>query len=277
MNSSTNAANYWQEKVVLISGGSSGLGAMLARTLAAAGAKLVLGAIDAEGVEAVAASLRSTGCDAMGVWADVTQQEPVDRLVAAAIERHGRLDALLNCAGRSARGAVLETTPEQFLDLLSLNFLATVRCTRAAAPHLIQSRGHLVNIGSLAAKTAARFLGAYPASKFPVAAYSQQLRYELNPLGVHVLLVCPGPIARADAGTRYDDQSAGLPESARRPGGGVKLKGIPPERLAQQILRYCQRRKPELIMPAKARLLFAISQLSPTLGDWIIAKMTSAS
>jgi len=268
--------SYWQGKVVLISGGSSGLGAMLARTLAAAGAKLVLGAIDADGVEAVAESLRGTGCDAIGVWADVTKQEPVDRLIASAIQRHGRLDALLNCAGRSARGAVLDTTPEQFLDLLSLNFLATVRCTRAAAPHLIQSRGHLVNIGSLAAKTASKFLGAYPASKFPVAAYCQQLRYELNPLGVHVLLVCPGPIARADAGSRYDDQAAGLPESARRPGGGVKLRGISPEELARNILRYCERRRPELVMPAKARILFALSQLSPTVGDWIIGKMTSA-
>jgi uncharacterized protein len=267
---------YWQNKVVLISGGSSGLGEMLARKFAAAGAKLVLGAIDADGVESVAGSLRSAGCDAIGVWADVTQQEPVDRLIASAVERHGRLDALLNCAGRSARGEVLATTPEQFLDLLSLNFLATVRCTRAAAPHLIQAKGHLVNIGSLAAKTASKFLGAYPASKFPVAAYSQQLRYELNPQGVHVLLVCPGPIARADSGRRYDSQAAGLPESARRPGGGVKLKGISPHKLATSILRYCERRKPELVMPAKARILFALSQLSPTLGDWIIGKMTSA-
>ena len=268
--------SYWQDKVVLISGGSSGLGERLARTFAAAGAKLVLGAIDADGVEAVAGSLRGAGCDAIGVWADVTQQEPVDHLIASAVERHGRLDALLNCAGRSARGEALATTPEQFLDLLALNFLATVRCTRAAAPHLIQSKGHLVNIGSLAAKTASKFLGAYPASKFPVAAYSQQLRYELNPQGVHVLLVCPGPIARPDAGLRYDEQASGLPESARRPGGGVKLKGIPPEKLVRNILRYCERRKPELVMPAKARILFAIAQLAPTLGDWIIGRMTTS-
>jgi short-subunit dehydrogenase len=126
----------------------------------------------------------------------------------------------------------------------------------------------------LAAKSASKYLGAYPASKFPVAAYSQQLRYELHPLGVHVLLVCPGPIAREDAGSRYDDQANNLPESARKPGGGVKLKGIPPERLVAKILRYCECRKPELVMPAKARLLFAISQLSPTWGDWIMGKVT---
>ncbi len=266
---------YWTDKVVLISGGSSGLGETLARTLAAAGAKLVLGAIDAAGVESVAGSLRAAGSDAIGVWADVTQDQPVDDLIGAVTERHGRLDALFNCAGRSARGEALNTTPEQFLELLSLNFLATVRCTRAAAPHLIQSQGHLVNIGSLAAKTASKFLGAYPASKFPVAAYSQQLRYELNPRGVHVLLVCPGPIARADAGRRYDAQAAALPDAARRPGGGVRLKGLAPELLVRKILRYCELRKPELVLPAKARLLFALSQLSPALGDWIIGRMTS--
>ena len=74
----------------------------------------------------------------------------------------------------------------------------------------------MVNIGSLAAKSAARFLGAYPASKFPVAAYSQQLRYELNPQGVHVLLVCPGPIARPDAGRRTTTRR---PTCRKRPAG----------------------------------------------------------
>jgi NAD(P)-dependent dehydrogenase (short-subunit alcohol dehydrogenase family) len=265
---------YWQNKVVLVTGGSSGLGECLARTFARAGAKLVLAAIDGEGVAAVAASLREMGTEAIGVLTDVTKQADVDRLLERALEQYGRLDVLANCAGRSTRGEALATTPDQFRDLLELNFLATVRCARAAVPHLIQSRGHLINIGSLAAKTASRYLGAYPASKFPVAAYSQQLRYELNPQGVHVLLVCPGPIARPDAGRRYDQQADGLPESARRPGAGVKLRGIPPEKLTANILRYCERRKPELIMPRKARLLFAVSQLWPTFGDWIIGKMT---
>ena len=191
---------YWQDKVVLISGGSSGLGEGWRGSSQRRGPSWSWARSMPTGSSPSPLRCGIRGCDAIGVWADVTQQEPVDRLIASAVERHGRLDALLNCAGRSARGEVLATTPEQFLDLLSLNFLATVRCTRAAAPHLIQTKGHLVNIGSLAAKTASKFLGAYPASKFPVAAYSQQLRYELNPQGVHVLLVCPGPIARPEPG-----------------------------------------------------------------------------
>jgi len=89
-----------------------------------------------------------------------------------------------------------------------------------------------------------------------------------------VLLVLPGPIARSDAGSRYDDQAAGLPSGAGQPGGGIRLKGIDPAKLAQRILRACERRQPELVVPASARLLFALQQLSPRLGDWIIRKMT---
>jgi short-subunit dehydrogenase len=267
--------NYWKDKVVVITGGSSGLGRSIAGACAASGARTALAALGDPLLDQATAELQAAGCATLGIPTDITQQESVDAMIAAVLERFGRIDVLVNCAGRSTRGEVLATTPEQFQDLLELNFLATVRCTRAAAQHLIAAKGHLVNIGSLAAKTASKYLGAYPASKFPVAAYSQQLRYELNPLGVHVLLVCPGPIARPDAGRRYDEQASGLPESARKPGGGVKIKGISQEKLVANILRYCERRKPELVMPGKSRLLLAISQLSPSLGDWIIGKMTS--
>lgn len=266
--------NYWHKKVVVVTGGSSGLGRGIATACAKAGSRIVLAALGDSLLEHATEELCSTGCDAIGIPTDITQQEQVDALTAETLNKFGRVDVLFNCAGRSTRGKALETTPEDFRDLLELNFLAMVRCTRAMAPHLIEAKGNLVNIGSLAAKTASRYLGAYAASKFPVAAYSQQLRYELNPLGVHVLLVCPGPIARADAGVRYDDQAGDLPESARKPGAGVKLKGVSPEKLVANILRYCERRKPELVMPAKARLLFAISGLSPSLGDWLIGKMT---
>ena len=166
----------------------------------------------------------------------------------------------------------IETSADKFRELFELNFLSLVRCTQAAAPHLIAARGHVVNIGSLAGKSAARYLGAYPASKFPVSAYSQQLRLELGPQGLHLLLVCPGPIARLDAGQRYE--AANLPPEARQPGGGVALPGIPPEELAAKILRACERRQAELVIPGKARWLFAIAQLSPSWGDWIVRKMT---
>jgi short-subunit dehydrogenase len=182
---------------------------------------------------------------------------------------------LCNNAGLSARSAALDTTPEGFQSLLDVNFIATVRTTRAFASSLIMQRGHLVNIGSLASKVAPRFMGGYPASKHAVAAYSQQLRLELGPEGLHVLLVCPGPIRRSGAGSRYAKQSEDLPEEARQPGAGAKLRGIDPGWLAEKILVACERRKLELVAPGKVRLLLALSQLTPRLGDWLLRKATS--
>ncbi len=267
--------SYWQGKVALITGGSAGLGFAIAETLGGLGASVMLAARDGERLQAAVGRLREKGYRAAGFATDVTDSEQVDALISATIGEYGRLDMLVNNVGRSTRRNVLDTSPDEFRDLLELNFLSVVRCTQAAAPHLIESRGHVVNIGSLASKSVSKYLGAYPASKFAVAAYSQQLRLELKPQGVHVLLVCPGPIARDDAGQRYDAETGDLPESANQPGGGVKLRGIPPEKLAAKILRACERRRLELIVPARARWLFAISQLWPSLGDRIIAKMNS--
>jgi short-subunit dehydrogenase len=224
--------------------------------------------------ESATALLQQGGGDVLAVPADVTRQDDVDRLVRATIERFGRLDVLVNNVGRSMRGEALATSPEDFQASWEINFMTALRCTRAAAEHLIQSRGHIVNIGSLASKSAARFLGAYPATKSALAAWSQQLRLELADKAVHVLLVCPGPIAREDAGERYDAQSTELPASANKPGAGVKVSAISAAYLAQRIVRACEQRKLELIVPARARILFALAQLSPRLGDWLVRRMT---
>jgi uncharacterized protein len=267
--------SYWQNKIVLVTGGSSGLGRIIADAFGDAGAKLAVVGLEGEAVKRAADEMQAAGHDVLGLHADITRQEDVDRLFAQTIERFGRLDVLVNNAGRSMRGKVLDTTPDQFRDLMELNLIALVRCTRAAAPHLLKQQGHVVNIGSLAAKSAARWVGAYPATKFAVAAYSQQLRLELGPQGLHVLLVCPGPIQRKDARLYPLAGLEDIPESARAPGAGVQVQGILPEQLAAKILQACERRRPELVIPGKARLLFAISQLWPRLGDWIVRRKTS--
>lgn len=264
----------WQDKVVLVTGGSAGLGRAIAAAFAARGARIVLCARDAKRLESAAAELRRSGAETLAIPADVTHQEQVDSLLAKTIEHFGRLDVLVNNVGRSMRGRALEITPDDFRELLEANFLSAVRMTRAAAPHLEATKGHIVNIGSLAAKSAGRYLGAYPASKFPLAAYSQQLRLELAPQGIHVLLVCPGPIAREDAGVRYEQEAANLPDAARRPGGGARVKAISPDDLARRIVLACERRQVEVVVPGKARVLFAISQLWPAFGDWVLTRMT---
>lgn len=266
---------YWTDKVALVTGGSAGLGLAIARALVGAGAQVTIAARDETRLASAAQTLSAASRICRAIAADVTRQTDCERLVSQTIADCGRLDLLVNCAGRSARGEIASTTADQFAELLDVNFLSAVNVTQAALPHLLASRGHLVFIGSLASKAAARYLGAYPASKFPLAAYAQQLRMELAPRGLHTLLVCPGPIRRDGAAQRYDADSINLPPEARRPGGGVKLAGIDPDWLAGRIVRSCERRSPELVVPARAKLLFALSQLWPTLGDWIVTRMTS--
>ena len=211
----------------------------------------------------------------IGVAADMAWQEDVDRLAATVAEKFGRVDLLANCVGRSTRGKVLDATPEDFHQLLEANFLTAVRATRAFTPSLVASRGHLVNIGSLASKLAPRYTGAYPASKHALAAYTQQLRLELAEDGVHVMLVCPGPFKREDNGIRYAEESNGVPAAAQAPGAGAHIKAIDPDWMASQILNACERRQPVLVAPARVKWLCAISQLWPGWGDRLLRRSTS--
>ena len=264
---------FWDDKVVVVTGGSAGLGLVLSQSFAAAGCQVVIASRGEEQGEQAVDTIGSE--KACFIATDVTDTDSVTHLVEQTIEDHGKIDVWVNNAGRSSRGLAQETSIKEYEELLELNFLALVRCSQAAIPHLLASQGHLVNIGSLSAKTASPYMGGYAASKYPVAAYSQQLRLENKARDLHVLLVAPGPIRRQDDQPRYQAQSRELPASAGTPGGGVKLKGICPRRLSAKILLACKRRRPELVVPAYARFLFALAQISPRLGDWIVKKMTS--
>jgi short-subunit dehydrogenase len=268
--------NYWHDKRAMVTGGSAGLGRAVAEELVNRGARVAIVARDEARLSAAAEELRALGGDVLPIAADVTQQGDVDRMASAIISAWGGVDLLCHCAGRSMRGTILATPPQEFRALWETNFLSAVRCTQALAAPLAERRGHLVLVGSLASKVAAGYLGAYSASKFPLAALAQQMRMELGD-GLHVLLVCPGPIARPgglSATDRYADQASGLPPAARRPGGGARIGAIDPYWLARQILDACEARRRELVVPRRARLLFALSQLSPRLGDWLLQRMT---
>ena len=269
-------SNYWKDKIVLITGGSAGFGLELAKSLGREGCHVAIAARNYDRLESAAQQLRDLNIRVTTYVADVTDQNKVAGLADSIRDDFGRLDMLVNAAGKSTRGLAATTSSEKFEELWRINFLATVRCSQMFLPMLKETRGHLVNIGSLASKVGAANLGAYPASKFPVAAFCQQLRLEMQEPAAHVLLVCPGPIARNDAGSRYDTEADGddLPESAKKPGGGAKLKQILPEKLATAIMGACVRRQSELVMPAKAKILFAIQQISPRLGDWLLRRKT---
>ncbi len=133
-----------------------------------------------------------------------------------------------------------------------------------------------MNIGSLASKVGARYIGGYAIAKHALAGMTQQLRLELKPRGIHVGLVSPGPIRRDDAGQRYNkSMEEGLPTQASAPGGGTRLKGLAPERVADAVLRCIESRKPDIVLPGYLRLLIATGHAFPRLGDWLLLKFTS--
>jgi short-subunit dehydrogenase len=267
---------YWSNKRAVITGGSAGLGRALAQTLVEEGARVAIVARGQEALDRAAAELSAKGGEVLPIAADVTVDGKLERAAAEIQSSFGGVDFFCHAAGRSMRGEAIKTPADEYRKLWELNFLAAVRGAQLFGEALLASRGHLVLVGSLASKVAPRYLGAYPASKFPLAAFAQQLRGELGPRGTHVLLVCPGPIARGgDEGLRYAGSAPDVPAAAQRPGGGAKVVAIDPGQLSAMILDACQRRRPELIVPGRARLLFAISQLWPGVGDWLLARSMS--
>lgn len=264
--------NYWTGKRAVVTGASSGLGRVIATELARQGAWLLLVARGEEKLRELAEELSQANGAIYFISADVTNPVDVERIATAVDTELGGIDLLCHCAGKSTRGEILSTTVEDHCELWELNFLAPVQLTSALQAPLEASRAHVVLLGSLASKVAPRYMGAYPASKFPLAAYAQQLRLQWGKTGPHVLLVCPGPIANEEAEGRYGQQAEGLPKAVRQGGGGAKVRKIDPQKLTQQILTACERRKVELVVPKKARLLFAISQLWPEWGDWLLSK-----
>ena len=124
---------YWKDKVALITGGSKGLGLEIARALVENGAKVVITARNQEELAAAAATLSAKDQTAGWLPADVTQAPEVAVLIGEVIRLHGRIDLVVNCVGRSARGAVTELSTERFRELLETNFLSAVTVTQAAA------------------------------------------------------------------------------------------------------------------------------------------------
>lgn len=259
--------SHWQNKIVVITGGSQGFGLELARHFAAASAQVIIIARDQQRLTAACQDTPSL----QPIVADVLQNQQVVTAVESIVEKHGQIDVWINNVGKSTRADLQTTSIDAYQSMIEINFYSAVQCSTAVLPYLEKSSGSLVNLGSLASKTAWRNMSPYSTSKHALAAFSHQVRLE-GPANVHCLLVCPGPIRREDAGQRYTQESSNLDAAATQPGAGVKLKGICPKLLAAKIDRAIRRRKKELIVPGHTRILFSLLQLSPSLGDWILKK-----
>ncbi len=261
--------DFWKNKIAVVTGGSKGLGREIARALAAVGARVILVARDDVALRVAADEIRaSTGQTVDVRSADVTDPQAAANIMQTVLSEYGGIDVLVNVVGASLRTKLVDTRPETFREQMAINFESAVNCTQAALKSLIARRGRIVNVASLAAKTPWPLVGPYVTSKAALAAYTNQLRFEIPELG-GVLLVCPGPIRRADSGVRYRDSAATLGEEAQTPGAGVKLSGLAPDELARRILKASAAGTRELILPGKARWLFFVDAFSPGLGDWL--------
>lgn len=176
---------------VLITGASEGVGAATARILAREGASLCLAARRREPLEAMAAELGGRACV---VTADVARVEDCERLIEDAARALGGLEVLINNAGAHHRGRVGERSVAELASMVDVNTRAPIVLSRAALPHLVASRGTIVNVASLAGMLPLPDAAAYSATKFALRAFSIALRHELEAQGVRVCLVSPGPI-----------------------------------------------------------------------------------
>jgi 3-oxoacyl-[acyl-carrier protein] reductase len=179
----------------LVTGGSSGIGLAIARMLAEGGFVLTLASRTREKVEDAA-----KGLEAEAVAYDARDADACAQLVATHVERHGGLDVLVNSAGIGIAGDI-ETQPVRHIDLqLDVNLRGLVLVTKAALPHLRQTRGLVVNLASIAGTVPVRELPIYAATKAAVISLTHSLNAALDPDGVRVHALCPGfvdtPMAR---------------------------------------------------------------------------------
>lgn len=183
-------------RTAVVTGGASGIGREVARTLAGEGARVVVADVNATGLDETLAGLKELGAEAEGVLADVRRHEDCTRLAEAARARFGTLDVLVACAGVGGEGLFLETRPDDWNALLDVNVRGVLNASHAIAPIMAeQRRGSIVNIASEAGKLGEKRMVVYSATKGAVIAFSKAFAVEMGRFGVRVNAVCPGVTA----------------------------------------------------------------------------------
>ena len=223
----------------LVTGAGGGLGAYIARALADQGVNLVLSDLPAAPRDELAEELKGRGVRAEAVDADLTDRKQLEALIGRAEEAIGPLDILVNNAGLEFGGSFLSTTPDELEAILDVNLLATMVLIREALPGMRErGRGHVVNMASLAGKSAAPYLASYCATKHGVVGFTHALRHEYASEPIGFSAICPGFISRVGMYGRWEEQ-VGDP-----PGLGT----LPPERVGEAVVRAIAKDLPEVIV-----------------------------
>ncbi|MBL8842294.1 MAG: SDR family NAD(P)-dependent oxidoreductase [Planctomycetes bacterium] len=249
---------------ILLTGASSGIGRALALELGRRGATLLLTGRDATRLAATAHEVTATGGRAETACADLAEPGAARALVETALQRLGRLDALVNNAGYGL-SAFLEQAPLPELDrLFAVNVRAVVEATQAALPALRATRGQVVNVGSVVGHRGLPALGGYCMTKAALASFSEALRPEVARDGVHVLQVEPG-LTTTDFGL-HRVVVGPHPRHFR------SWFAMTPESVARRIARAMERRQRRLVMGLPGKALIAANALAPWLVERLLAR-----
>jgi len=179
-------------RIVAITGASAGIGRATALRLARNGDALLICARRSDKLHAVADEIRAAGGQAVPIVADVTRVGDMDRFIAAAVDRFGRLDVILCNAGFGIAGTIDDVTPDQMRELVDINYMGTFYATRAAMPLFRrQGAGHVIIVSSIVGKRGVPYMGAYAATKFAQVGLAECLRSELVGSNIHVSVVYP--------------------------------------------------------------------------------------
>jgi NAD(P)-dependent dehydrogenase (short-subunit alcohol dehydrogenase family) len=254
----------FKDRTVVVTGGSRGLGLLLAREFGRQGARVVIGARDEDELDRARRDLHGQGTDAITVVCDVGDRNDAQKLVDAAIEKTGRLDVLVNNAGIIQVGPIEHMEVADFEQAMAVHFWGPVYTTLAALPIMRRAGGgRIVNISSIGGRIGVPHLVPYCASKFALTGFSEAIRAELAKDGVYVTSVYPGLMRTGSPFNawfkgKHRKEFAWFVISDSMP-----LASIDARRAASQVVDACRYADAELVITAPARMAIVANAIAP--------------
>ncbi len=254
--------SYFKDKVIIITGASSGIGLASAKLFASFGAKLSLAARSMDKLTAQAAEMSDDMDRILCVRTDVSREDDCRTLVEKTVEKFGRIDILVNNAGISMRAMFRDTDLSVIRTLMDVNFWGTVYCTKFALPYLLESRGSVVGVISIAGFAGLPGRTGYSSSKYAIRGFLDTLRIEHLYDGLHVMIFAPGFTASnvRNAALTADGSSQG--ETPRDEG-----KMMTAEECAMHLAKGLRKRRSEVILTPIGKLTVFMHNILPRLTD----------
>ncbi|MVT10366.1 SDR family oxidoreductase [Chitinophaga tropicalis] len=253
----------FQNKVVVITGGTSGIGKALAEAFLQAGARVAVCGRKQDSLQALEQELAT---DSLYTYqADVSKEEDCKRFIDQVITRLGKVDILINNAGISMRALFRDAEVSVLKQLMDINFWGTVYCTKYALPSVLANNGTIVGVSSIAGYRGLPGRTGYSASKFAMQGFLEALRTENLHTGVNVMWVCPGFTASNIRNTALNEQGRAQGET---PLDESRLMSA--EAVAQSILKAIYKRKRTLVLTGQGKLTVLLSKLIPGIADGLV-------